>query len=65
MRAKTKNAITFSDLVKFVKEEAELATDPIFSPNNLKRERNKDQIEKGPECRLKAAQGVHHQLIPL
>ena len=37
-RAKTMRVITFSDLVTFVKEEAELATDPIFSPNNLKRE---------------------------
>ena len=47
IRAKTKNAITFSDLVKFVKEEAELATDPIFSPNNLKRERNKESNREG------------------
>ena len=47
MRAKTKNAITFSDLVKFVKEEAELATDQIFSPNNLKWERNKESNREG------------------
>ena len=47
IRAKTKNAITFSDLVKFVKEEAALATDPIFSPNNLKRERNKELNREG------------------
>ena len=47
IRAKTKNAITFSDLVTFVKEEAELATDPIFSPNNLKRERNKESNREG------------------
>ena len=46
-RAKTMRAITFSDLVTFVKEEAELATDPIFSPNNLKRERNKESYREG------------------
>ena len=40
-KRKTKKIITFSDFVKFVKEEAELANDPIFSPDALKKERNK------------------------
>ena len=40
-QTKTKKIITFSDFVKFVKEEAELANDPIFSPDALKKERNK------------------------
>ena len=31
----------FLDLVNFVKEEAELATDPIISPESLKKERLK------------------------
>lgn len=53
IRAKTKNAITLSDLVKFVKEEAELATDPIFSPNNLKLERNKQSNREGSRMPFK------------
>ena len=40
-QTKTKKIITFSDFVKFVKEEAELANDPIFSPDALKKESNK------------------------
>ena len=40
-QTKTKKIITFSDFVKFVKEEAELANDLIFSPDVLKKERNK------------------------
>ena len=40
-QTKTKKIITFSDFVKFVKEEAELANDPIFAPDALKKERNK------------------------
>ena len=40
-QTKTKKIITFNDFVKFVKEEAELANDPIFSPDALKKERNK------------------------
>lgn len=33
--------VVFKDLVRFVREEAEMANDPIFSPNVLKKERNK------------------------
>ena len=40
-QTKTKKIITFSDFVKFFKEEAELANDPIFSVDALKKERNK------------------------
>ena len=40
MRTKSKK-FTFADFVKFVKEEAELAKDRIFSPDALKRERRK------------------------
>ena len=53
IRAKTKNAVTFSNLVEFVKEEAELATDPVFSPNNLRRERNKESNREGPSMPFK------------
>jgi len=42
---KTENAVSFHDLVEFVKEEADLANDPIFSPEALKRKRNKE-VEK-------------------
>ena len=44
-REKTKDIASFSDLVEFVKLEAELATDPVFSPNALKRERNKESCD--------------------
>lgn len=40
-RTKSKKIVTFGDFVKFVKEEAELANDPIFSPSALKAERKK------------------------
>ena len=30
-----------------MKEEAELATDPVLSPNNLKREQNKESNQEG------------------
>ena len=35
-RERTEDVVSFSDLVDFVKLEAELATDPVFSPNALK-----------------------------
>ena len=35
------SVVLFLDLVNFVKEEAELGTDPIFSPESLKKERLK------------------------
>ena len=38
---KRENSGTFHDLAEFVKEEADLATDPIFSPESLQRERLK------------------------
>ena len=41
-RERTKDVVSFSDLVDFIEMEAELATDPVFSPNALKRERNKE-----------------------
>ena len=40
MRLKMKR-VTFSDFVTFVRNEADLANDPIFSPDALKRERKK------------------------
>ena len=38
---KSKKIVTFEDFAKFVKEEPELANDPIVSPNVLKVERKK------------------------
>ena len=38
---KTNRTVSFHDLVVFVKEEADLANDPVFSPEALKREKNK------------------------
>ena len=40
-QTKAKKIITFSDFAKFVKEEVELGSDPIFSPDALKKGRNK------------------------
>ena len=38
--------IRFKDFVRFVKLEAELANDPIFSPDALKRERKEGSEEQ-------------------
>ena len=40
-RKKSGLVVTFHDLVKFVESEANLATDPVFSPDVLKAERGK------------------------
>ena len=40
-QTKSRKIVTFSALVNFVKGEAELANDPIFSPDALKAERKK------------------------
>ena len=45
---RTERAVSFKDLVEFVREESELANDPIFSPNVLKKERNKVSPIKDP-----------------
>ena len=45
-QTKKKKIVTFSDFVKFVREEAELANDPIFSPDALKRERKNTETGK-------------------
>ena len=31
--------VVFEDIVKFIKEEAELATDPVFFPDTMKADR--------------------------
>lgn len=51
-RERTK-VVSFSDLVDFVKEEDELATDPVFSPNALMRERNKESNRESPNTPFK------------
>ena len=38
---KTNRTVSFHDLVAFVKEEEDLANEPVFSPEALKREKNK------------------------
>ena len=44
--------VTFRDLVKFVETEADLATDPVFSPDVLKSERNRSfEKDKNPRYR--------------
>lgn len=40
-KKKSGRVVTFHDLVKFVESEADLATDPVFSPDVLKAERGK------------------------
>ena len=44
---KQRRLVAFKDFVQFVKEEAELANDPIFSPDVLKKERKKNGLLKG------------------
>ena len=41
-QVKDKNLVGFKDFTNFVKQEAEFANDPIFSPDVLKRERKKN-----------------------
>ena len=40
-QTKHKKPIGFKDFIQFVKLEAEVVNDPVFSPDALKRERNK------------------------
>ena len=44
--------VSFSEFVKFVKAESDLANDPIFSPDALKREKRK-QPERNPKTRFR------------
>ena len=41
LRRRTDGSVTFSDLVEFIKSEADLAMDPTFSPHTLVKERMK------------------------
>ena len=41
MKKNCGQVVTFHDLVKFVETAADLATDPVFSPDVLKSERNR------------------------
>ena len=41
-QVKDKKLVGFKDFTNFVKQEAELANDPIFSPDVLKRERKRN-----------------------
>ena len=52
-QTKRQGPIGFKDFVKFVKLEAELANDPVFSPNALKRERNKGANQRDRTTRPK------------
>jgi len=45
MKCKSKKIVTFKDFAKFVRDEAELANDPIFSPNILKAARTKTDAQ--------------------
>ena len=38
-RTKSRTSVSFSEFVRFVKEESDLANDPVFSPDALRRER--------------------------
>ena len=51
---KTERTVSFHDLVEFVREEADLANDPVFSPEALKSKK-----KKAPDrSRIKRSQGV-------
>ena len=41
MQAKSGKRVAFTEFVKFVKQESDLANDPIFSPDALRREKHK------------------------
>ena len=45
-QVKEKRLVRFTDFVKFVKQEAEVANDPIFSPDVLKRERQRNVLAR-------------------
>lgn len=50
MKKNCGRVVTFRDLVKFVESEADLATDPVFSPDVLKSERNRSfEKDKNPK----------------
>ena len=38
-RTKSRTSVSFSEFVRFVKEESDLANDPVFSPDALRREK--------------------------
>lgn len=38
-RTRSRTSVSFSEFVRFVKEESDLANDPVFSPDALRRER--------------------------
>ena len=42
IKKKSGRVVTFHDLVKFVESEADLATDPVFSPDVLKVHMNRN-----------------------
>ena len=46
VQVKEKRLVGFTDFVKFVKQEAEVANDPIFSPDVLKRERKRNGLTR-------------------
>ena len=52
---KTERMVSFHDLVEFVREEADLAKDPVFSPEALKSKRNKVP----DRSRVKRSQGAN------
>ena len=56
-QTKRHNPIGFKDFVQFVKQEAEVANDPVFSPDALKRERNKATNTNEPKRRSEASTG--------
>ncbi|KAK3742217.1 hypothetical protein QZH41_000664 [Actinostola sp. cb2023] len=50
-QAKSGKPTSFSNFVKFVRQEAELANDPVFSPEALMRERKKTIVSVKPRNR--------------
>ena len=48
--------LRFNDLVRFVKEESDLANDPVFSPDVLKRERKNNAVERAEKRSLEKGQ---------
>ena len=52
MKKNRGQVVTFRDLARFVETEADLATDPVFSPDVFKSERNgRFEKDKNPRYR--------------
>jgi len=55
---KSRKIVTFSDFTKFVREEAEVANDPIFSPDALRQKGRKPILRRGRDGEANSQKGA-------